>query len=812
MTAGGGLARRRALLTFAGALLAGAVALLGLRAATAEALSQPAGAEAMIAATCAGCHGEGGAGGDRAPPLVSSPKLRAMPDDQIAAVIRGGAPGGMPAFAALSERQLAGLVTWIRAKNPSAATRAAPGRVADGERFFFGKGGCAQCHMVRGRGGVNGPDLSSLALRSTLPEIEAMLDDPTSQLGMKTTSWCPGWAFCPDVQWGVVDVALRTGGMLRGFARNEGEHDLQLQTFDGRFHLLTEADYVSVAHEAVSYMPRFQGTPRQRRNLLAYLSSLSGVRPGALPAEYRPAADPPYAEGWEDWPSYDGRPRGNRYSALAQIDASNVAALQAKWVFAPGGEGLQTTPVVVDGVMYVTGAARVCAMDARNGRRIWCAPRTAGQPAANGAAPQPNGPNRGVAVSGDRVFFVSDDAYLVCLNRVTGAVMWLQPLPDPAYRGHYYNSSAPLVVGHLVISGVAGGDSPLRGFLAAFKVSTGELAGRFWTIPGPGEPGSETWPDRALPTGGGATWTTGSYDPDLKLLYWAVGNPYPDTDSAARPGRNLYSNSVVALDIATGRPRWSFQFTPHDLHDWDANEPLVLADTVWRGRPRKLLMQANRNGFFYVLDRTTGEFLMGRPFVEKLTWASGLDPDGTPILTANNAPTAEGVVTCPSVRGATNWYASAFDPATRLFYVMAAEDCSTYRIAALGFGPYRNPKDPGLRYLRALDIESGKVVWEKPLTGAQEANYSGVLSTAGGLVFHGETGGGFAAVDARTGRTRWVFPANDFPRAGPMTYMAGGKQYVAVALGSNIIAFGLPEHADDDAPAGREAATSGGRP
>ena len=794
----------------AAAVLVGVAGFLAARAATAQPADLSA-ATATINSTCAGCHGEGGTGGDRAPPLAGNAHLRTMTDSQIRAVIRSGTPGGMPPFASLSEAQVAQLVGFIRAKNPSAVREAPPEQVAAGETFFFGKGGCSGCHMVRGRGGVNGPDLSDVAVRSTLPELNAMLDDPTAQMGVKTTSWCPGWAFCPDIQWGVVNVKLKTGGTLRGFARNQGEHDLQLQTFDGRFRLLTERDYVSVTPEAKSYMPPFKGSAEERRDLMAYLGTLAGVPVGPALAGTAPAAMPPYAEHWDEWASYDGRPRGNRYSALSQIDAANVSRLQAQWVFAPGGSSLQNTPVVADGIMYVTGAARVCALDARTGRRIWCSARDSGQrPAAKtadnrsqaGEAPlsQATGPNRGVAVSGDRVFFVSDDAYLVCLNRVTGARMWVQALPDPAHKGQYYNSSAPLVVGDLVVAGVAGGDSPLRGFLAAYKVASGEPAWRFWTIPFAGEPGSETWPADALPTGGGATWTTGSFDPETGLLYWAVGNPYPDTDSAARPGKNLYSNSVVALDPRTGKPKWSFQFTPHDVHDWDANEPLVLVDATWKGKPRKLLMKADRNGYFYVLDRVTGEFLLGKPFVRKLTWSSGIDKDGVPILTENNWPTKQGTVTCPSVRGATNWYATSYNPGTKLFYVMAAEDCSVYTVGALGFAGYRNPKDPGLRYLRALDPTTGKLVWEKPMIGAQEANYTGVLSTAGGLVFHGETGGRFAAVDARTGKTLWTFPANEFPRAAPMTYAIGGRQYVAVTLGGNIIAFALPEGAPPPKP------------
>jgi PQQ-dependent dehydrogenase (methanol/ethanol family) len=770
--------------------------------------------EHIINSTCAACHGQSGTGGDRAPALVDNAHLRAMTDGQIKSVIRGGTPGGMPPWQ-LPDTQLDQLVAWIRAKNVSAVRAAPPEQVASGEKYFFGPGRCGECHMIRGHGGVDGPDLSDLALRSRPDQIEAMLDDPTSQMGARSTSWCPGWAFCPSTTWSVVDVKLKSGESLRGFARNQGEHDLQLQTFDGEFHLLSDRDYIAVSPETESYMPPFKGTPAQRRDLLSFLSTLAGISPGPLEGETSPVAIPPYSERWEDWPSYDGRPRGNRYSALGQINTANVGHLEAQWIFSPGGVGLQNTPVVIDGVMYVTGAARVCALDATSGRNIWCSPRTSGQPlppesapkrdpapsaleVANGAPPpmgnlsQASGPNRGVAVSGNRVFFVSDDAYLVCLNRFTGAPMWMQPLPDPAYKGRYFNSAAPLVVDDLVISGVAGGDSPLRGFLAAFKVATGQLAWRFWSIPGPGEPGSESWPKQALATGGGATWTTGSYDPESGLLYWAIGNPFPDTNSASRPGSNLYSNSVVALDPRTGRLHWWFQFTPHDLHDWDATEPLVLADAAWEGRPRKLLLQANRNGFFYVLDRVTGKFLLGKPFVHKLTWASAIGSDGVPILTPNNAPTKEGQLTCPSVRGATNWYSSAYDPMTRLFYVMAAEDCSVYTIGTLGFTGYHNPKDPGLRYLRALDIHTGRTVWQRPLSGAQEANYAGVLATAGGLVFYGETSGRFAAVDAKSGATLWTFPTNEFPRAAPMTYSVHDRQYVAVAMGGNIIAFALP--------------------
>jgi alcohol dehydrogenase (cytochrome c) len=294
--------------------------------------------------------------------------------------------------------------------------------------------------------------------------------------------------------------------------------------------------------------------------------------------------------------------------------------------------------------------------------------------------------------------------------------------------------------------------------------------------------------------GGAATWLTGSYDGETGLLYWPTGNPFPDTDGEDRKGDNLYTNCVVALDAKSGKLRWHYQFTPHDLHDWDATEPLVLVNARFRGSERRLLLQGNRNGFFYVLDRVSGELLLAKPFVKRLTWASGIGPDGRPQLVAGNTPTPGGTKACPAVRGATNWYSTAFNPATRLFYMMTVEDCSIYRQAKLGgYVPFRDPSDPPKKYLRALDLETGNIAWEVPQYGAPESNYSGVLSTAGGLVFYGETGGGFAAVDAKSGRTLWHFETNNVWKASPMTYMVKGRQYVAIASGGNILSFALAE-------------------
>ncbi len=754
---------------------------------------------------CQGCHGKEGAGGDRAPALINDRGLRSRSESQIADIIKNGLPGGMPSFP-LPPNELQSLAGWIRSLNVSAFDSKPSGDVAAGENFFFGKGQCGTCHMVQGRGQVNGPDLSDVARKSTLRELELVLDNPTSQMGVHTTPTCPSWAFCPDEVWAVVDVHLRNGSTLRGFARNRAEHDLQLETFDGKMHLLGDTEYQDITREKKSYMPPLQSTPDERRDLIAYLSGLGGNAVGPLKFEadrasseaIRAVVNPTAGE----WPTYNGIPGGNRHSALTQINTQTVKTLQLEWVHSLTGSGLETTPLVSGGVMYVSAPGDVCALDSRTGREIWCYSRSTDQmPAgsgghANPATPGRGGgdealqPNRGVALLGDRVFFATGDAHLVCLHRLTGGVLWDINMPDTP--GRYSATSAPLVVGDLVVCGIAGGDGPLLGFLAAYKARTGELAWRFRTVPKPGEPASETWTGKAIETGGGATWMTGSYDLETDTLYWAVGNPFPATDGDERKGINLYTNCVLALEAKTGKLRWFYQFTPHDLHDWDATEPLVLVDTRYQGRDRKLLLQANRNGFIYVLDRTTGELLLGKPFTKKLNWASGIGPDGKPQLLPANKPTRAGIKTCPAVRGATNWYSTAFDPETNFFYVMTVEDCSIYKQSQRGgYEGYRDPSDPGLKYLRAFDISAGKVVWEVPQVGPQEANYSGVLSTAGGIVFFGETGGGFAAVDARTGKTLWTFKATEAWKASPMTYMMNGRQYVAIASGSNILSFAL---------------------
>jgi PQQ-dependent dehydrogenase (methanol/ethanol family) len=704
-----------------------------------------------------------------------------MSDSDIANIIRKG-KDKMPAFP-LPPAEIDELTRYVRSLNPVEAEAAMAGDPKAGERVFFGAGQCSTCHMVRGQGTANGPDLSSVGRRLKLDELKESLVDPDARIA-------DGWT--------TVSAKLNDGSTLRGFARAQGSHDLVLQTADGKLHLLLESEYLALLPDKHSAMPAHKGTENEERDLVAFLSGLKGAGVGPLTEPQTPPTQEETEETAHprkgDWPTYNGTLDGNRNSSLNEVNLNNVSKLQLQWTYPISFNGLETTPVVVDGVMYVTGNNQVYALSGKTGREIWRyeRPKSAGAAIASDAA---IGVNRGVAVLGDRVFYLTDNAHLIALHRLSGALLWDVDTPAGA-KGLYGGTSAPLVVGDLVITGVSGGDNGIRGFIAAYKAVTGELAWKLYTIPEPGDtgPAAETWKGSALALGGGATWLTGSADTESNVLYWAVGNPHPDTNGDERAGSNLYTNSDLAIDVRSGKMLWYYQFTPHDLHDWDANEPIVLVDARWKGEDRKLLLHANRNGFLYVLDRTTGKPLLAAKMVNKLNWASGISEDTwTPQLLPANETTVQGSVTCPAVRGATNWYSTAWNPSTRLYYVMTVEDCTTYiRAEDAGYRRYSNPADPAEKILRAFDIETGKVVWQIVLPGPVQSNYSGVLSTMGGLLFFGESSGGFAAVDARNGKYLWHFETNHAIRASPMTYAIGGRQYIAIASGGNILSFALP--------------------
>jgi PQQ-dependent dehydrogenase (methanol/ethanol family) len=738
-----------------------------------------------FATLCAGCHGADGTGGERGPTLVGRPDTRIRTEAEIREIIRKGNPvGGMPSFN-LPAKRIQQIAAFVHSLRPAAKDTAPAGDVAAGESFFQGKGNCVTCHRVNGRGGWIGPDLSEVGAKSSLAEIEQALRSP----GDRHT---PGY--------GAATVRLRDGSAIRGLLKNESSFDVQLQSLDGQMHLLETGSVAGIDRETKSLMPPVAADATEFRNLVAYLSRLSEMKaPGGTEAgagsggvSFGEIVDPKPG----NWPTYHGVLGGNRHSPLDRINSGNVAHMAARWSFTLGNSRkLEVTPVVMDGVMYVTTVNEAVALDARTGRQIWHYQRPRSKDLAGDAA---GGINRGVALLGERVFLVTDNAHLLALDRRTGSLLWDIAMADS--NQNYGATSAPLVVKDLVISGTSGGDEGVRGFIAAYKASTGERVWRFWTTPLPGEPGSETWVGKASEHGCTATWLTGTYDAALNLLYWTTGNPCPDYNGDERKGDNLYSDSVLALEPETGKLRWYYQFTPHDLHDWDAAQTPLLADATFQGSPRKLLMQANRNGFFYVLDRTNGKLLLAKPFVKLMTWASGIGPDGKPQVLESSVPTAEGVKVCPSVEGASNWMSTAFNPATKLFYVMALEKCNIFTksdaVWKAGESYYGGdartiPGEPGQKFLRALDIETGRVVWEFPQIGTANS-WGGVLSTAGGVVFFGEDSGAFAAVDAATGKALWHFHTSELWKASPMTYLAGGEQFVAIAAGSNILAFGLP--------------------
>jgi PQQ-dependent dehydrogenase (methanol/ethanol family) len=513
-------------------------------------------------------------------------------------------------------------------------------------------------------------------------------------------------------------------------------------------------------------MPAFDLPAEDLTALAAYVRSLNTGVTIAPPAGKRVTWAKPEAG---DWLTYNGKPSANRYSELKQIHTGNVAGLDLKWVFPIANYGLEVTPLEAGGVMYVTGPNQVFAIDALSGNQIWkySRPQTRG---LDGDAAL--GTNRGVAIREGKVFFQTDNAHLLALDRATGELLWERTMPEEPM--HYGGTMAPLIVGDTVIAGVAGADHGIRGFIACYKAETGELLWRHWTVPRKGERGSETWQGSEPLRGGGSTWLTGSYDEAADTLYWPTGNPYPDSDDRDRGGDNLFTDCILALNPHTGELKWHFQFTPHDVKDRDATEPPVLVDTAFRGKPRKLLLHADRNGFFYVFDRTTGELLLAKPFLRRIDWAKEIAADGRPRVIAPKG--------CPD--DAANWSSTAFSPSTRLFYFLALEECTG---SPLGY-----PDQTGQRYLRALNIETGEIAWEAPQPDAAKAkSWSGVLATAGGLIFYGRPNGGFAAVDERDGKALWQFETNTRMKASPMTFATGGKQYVAVAAGPNILCFGL---------------------
>jgi alcohol dehydrogenase (cytochrome c) len=660
--------------------------------------------------------------------------------------------------ARLFMKRLVALAVGIRICGGFAAA-VQPPPTAPGAQVFASR--CASCHGSDGNGGELGPAITTRVPSRTDEELHAVVRQGLTGAGMPAFSTLSdsesrdliGYlrSLRPRAGSGPARarIPLAAGGAIEGLVLSQGAADLQLLGDDRKLHLL-------------------------RRSGAVYRRVTSQA----------------------DWPTYNGQSSGSRYSPLTQITTSNVARLAPTWLYSLGNSSrLQVTPVVVDGVMYVTSANECYALDAGNGREIWHYRRPRTKDLVGNAA---GGINRGVGVAGDRVFMVTDHAHVIALDRFTGRLVWDTEMAD--WRQNYNATGAPLPVGNLVITGTSGGDEGVRGFVAAYDQATGREVWRFWTVPRRGEAQSETWQGPGIEHPGATTWLTGAYDAQLDTIYWPTGNPAPDLIGDDRGGDNLYADSIVALDAKTGALKWHFQFTPHDVWDYDAQETPALIDATWRGAPRKLLVQANRNGFLYVLDRTNGRFLFGRQYAKNVTWASGLTADGRPIVVPNMEPSLEGKRVCPSLDGASNWYSTSFNPGTGLYYVQTNDKCGIFTrvpmdwAAGKGFmgGTFAQaPDEPARRILRAFDIQTGNIAWELPQTGAVDS-WGGVLSTAGGVVIFGEDSGALMAADARNGAPLWSFPTNQLWKASPMTYMFDNRQYIAVASGPNIIAFALP--------------------
>jgi outer membrane protein assembly factor BamB/cytochrome c2 len=592
--------------------------------------------------TCQSCHGPAGQG-ERGPALSAAKLSHGGDDGELFHTIRAGIQGTqMPAFPRLTDTQTWRLVSYIRDLQGSPGVSASaggsvPGNPAAGEAVFLGVGGCANCHEVNGRGGVVGPDLSG-AGRQSAAALRQKIVDPNNPLAAPPAAGRGGGGGGGGGPRGgsnsptTIIVKTQDGREIRGVRRNEDTFSLQLVDQTGRLQLFDKAKVASMTEENRSLMSADYATrlsPADITNLIAFLhdqqgrdSSKTSTQPqvsGGVAADRlrNSKAEP------QNWLMYWGDYQGTRSSPLNQITTANVGKLQSVWATpVPGTNALETTPVVVDGVMYVTAGGdplTVMALDARTGRQIWryTRPQKTKNPYAN------NPHNRGVSVLGNRLYTGTLDAALVSLDARTGLVMWEAQLGD-TMEG-YSITSPPLIVGNKVITGISGGEYATRGSIQAFDAASGKHLWTFFTIPGPGEFGNDTWKGDSWKTGGGATWLTGTYDPELNTLYWPVGNPAAQIDRSVRGDLdNLFSDSVVALDPETGRRKWHYQFTPNDGHDWDSTEDMMLVDRMWRGQNCKLLLHADRNGYFYVLDRTSGAFLGAWPFVYQ-NWNKGFD-------------------------------------------------------------------------------------------------------------------------------------------------------------------------------------------
>jgi len=609
-----------------------------------------------------------------------------------------------------------------------------------GERLF--RDGCSPCHGNRGTGGPGGPSLQNHVFRQGRSD----------------------WALYRTITEGIPGTAMTGSQMPR----------------DDVWRLVTYLRMIVIAERGDL------GSTRKVSVRLPFQA--------VTPEELRFATDHP-----NEWLTYSGSYASQRHSRLTQINRDSVRKLQLEWArqFSTSAERVEASPIVRGTTMFVTEPPnRVLAIDAATGKVLW----TYSHDLPSHLLLCCGTVNRGVGVQGDRVFVGTLDAHLVALDASTGKPIWDVMVGDPL-RG-YSITSAPLTIENMVVTGVAGGEYGARGFIDAYDASSGERRWRFYAIPDSGQPGNETWSSNSWRKGGAPTWLTGSFDPELRLIYWGVGNPSPNFDGEDRSGDNLYSNSVVALEADSGKLRWYFQFTPHDAHDWDSVQIPVLVDAIFDNSKRRLLSWTNRNGFYYLLDRSTGEFLSGTPYVRQ-TWADGLDAKGRPRIRPESVPSRQGATVYPSLFGGTNWWSPSYDPELELvfvptvdrggvFYVLPDRPPAEERLV-LGGVHLRLPNEDTIVAVKALELRTGRVRWQylRPPVKAIDV-MGGLISTAGRIVFGGE-GETLFALDSETGAELWHCEVGGEIAAAPVSYELAGREYLAVAAGRSILAFALPQ-------------------
>ena len=734
--------------------------------------------ERLFAKYCTACHGANAKGG-RAPDLTTGQWTHGAEPTEIARNIQQGIDGTqMPGFP-FSDAQAASIVAWLRSLHVGKEENLT-GDAKAGQHVFLDSGGCSGCHMLKGQGGRFGPDLTRLGRERAVKDLRKSLGDPAKHIA-------------------AVEVQLKSGALVRGVVISEDTFSLYVRDRQEKLHFLRKQDIQRRGESKQALMPAAKLDAKQVDDVIAFLKQPGSYEPDQ--SQWKPAADfnvsyarlKNSAAEPQNWLSYWGDLRGTHYSGLKAVTTANVAKLAAQWTFQFGGSNIETTPIVADGMMFVTGPLNAAAaLDAKTGHPIWRYRRQLPDVHSNCTVMT----NRGVAVLGDRLYLATLDTHLVSLDAKTGNVIFDVAVDD--YKKGFSITHAPLAIDGKIIVGVTAGECALTGFVDAYDAATGKRLWRVFSVAQPGDPAISSWSGNSAEFGGGPTWMTGTYDVGTDTLFWTTGNPSPDYDGSVRLGDNLYTCSVLAIDPKTGKLKWHFQFTPHDTHDWDANETPVLIDAKFGGKPRKLLIQANRNAFFYVLDRETGEFLLGKAFA-KQTWAKGIDAKGRPIVIPNTDPTPEGNYVCPDATGATNWSSPSYDGNTGLFYVSVIEACAIYSSLTkdpkpgdpyVGTGQQLDDvvKTPG--FIRAIDPLTGTARWNYPLQLGSHA--AGVLATAGGVLFAASKDGHLIGLDSRTGKLLWKYQTGAEVRSSPISYAVDGVQYIAVSNDGSLITFALP--------------------